>query len=129
MGELYANRFYKYYSDSNNPAQLLSQSANSEEDDNEIFEYGKFNDGTFPPYLGRIVPTQEGMILVNHVYFQCNSIIPLDILDAKEMQRRKRSENASTVAQEEDEVELSEYEKLRAERVARNQERLKMLGL
>jgi len=191
--ELYANRFYKYYSDSNNPAQLLSQSANSEEDDNEIFEYGKFNDGTFPPYLGRIVPTkcphslssksygefaydnvsweirtpfvipalrwvirglinsghlveleplslgrtdgggiiptQEGMILVNHVYFQCNSIIPLDILDAKEMQRRKRSENASTVAQEEDEVELSEYEKLRAERVARNQERLKMLGL
>jgi hypothetical protein len=44
------------------------------------------------------------------------------------MQRRRRG-NIPREEESEEEVEMSEYEKLRAERVARNAERLKALGL
>merc|ERR1712018_1045685 len=151
--------------------------------------YGKYSDGTFPPFLGRIVPTRSkinssfssspmlshnfsweirktyirpalqwvlrGLIrsahlvemkshvstgklpgtrsddrwlLLNNAYYYSNSIIPFHTLDVKELHRRKRSEIVSA-RNNEDEVELSDYEKLRAERVARNAERLKKLGL
>jgi len=49
------------------------------------------------------------------------------------MVRRKRFEKSERMGQkeeeEEEEVELSAYEKMREERVARNKERLKLLGL
>lgn len=58
---------------------------------------------------------------------------PYDVLDVKEMVRRKRFEKSERLGQkeeeEEEEVELSAYEKMREERVARNKERLKLLGL
>jgi hypothetical protein len=44
------------------------------------------------------------------------------------LQRRKRAGNIAE-EEEEDDYEMSEYERLRAERVARNAERLKALGL
>jgi len=167
-------------------------------------KYGVYTDGSFPPFLGRIVPTgwsaavgdrgsgdvtweirrayvipalhwivrglvasghlerlesavAEGgggggpggglgtaVVITNHAYY-CRSEErlgpnpggerdggPYDVLDVKEMVRRKRSENAARVEkeeEEEEEVEMSAYEKMRAERVARNKERLKLLGL
>ena len=58
---------------------------------------------------------------------------PFEVLDVKEMQRRKRAEALTEKEQKEEEereaVELSAYEKMRADRVARNKERLKLLGL
>jgi len=135
---------------------------------------GRFAEGSFPPFLGRVVPMaspssevevsweirslyvvpalrwvlrgliqsghltevepltpyslQSGVILANHVYFIDPTLEPFDVLDQKELQRRKRA-NQEEEDESEDDIELSEYEKLRAERVARNAERLKALGL
>jgi hypothetical protein len=55
---------------------------------------------------------------------------PFDVPDIKEMMRKKRAEQRGEDEESsEEEVEMSEYEQMRAARVARNQERLKMLGL
>ena len=134
---------------------------------------GSFANGSFPPFLGRMIPhsmakhgkfsweirapfqipalrwvirgliksghlgevepleqenLSSGVIMTNHVYYTDNSLQPFEILDSKELARRRRANNEQA-ASSEDEIELSEYEKLRAERVARNAERLKALGL
>lgn len=93
--------------------------------------------------------SSTGIIVPNHVYFydtkspttsekSCHYDLmdfhhqhfhPYEALDVKELQRRKRSNNDDDSSSSEDGVELSEYEKARAERVARNAERLKALGL
>jgi hypothetical protein len=70
----------------------------------------------------------SGVVMTNDIYFYDAKLQPFDELDLKELQRRKRVDKAEE-AESEDEIELSEYEKLRAERVARNAERLKALGL
>lgn len=170
--------------------------------------YGTFLDSSFPPFLGRIVPSDwspitttpdddvpvsweirapyvlpalhwvlrglvasghlerlesppgEGdsggrplpaVVITNHAYY-CDHhadsaatasdpasvprVSPYDVLDVKEMVRRKRLGNAEErraerqqEEEEEEKVEMSAYEKMRAERVARNKERLKLLGL
>jgi len=83
------------------------------------------------------------IVITNHAYYCKNNdnyndnynnrrCRPYDVLDVKEMVRRKRFEKSERMGQkeeEEEEVELSAYEKMRAERVARNKERLKLLGL
>jgi hypothetical protein len=69
------------------------------------------------------------VILTNGIYFTDASQRPFDELDVKEMQRRKRANTAGEESESEEEFEMSEYEKLRAQRVARNAERLKALGL
>ena len=134
---------------------------------------GSFSYGSFPPFLGRMVPVSlakhgkfsweirapfqvpalrwvirgliqsghigelepleqesmaSGVIMANHVYYTDNSLQPFEVLDSKELARRRRANNEEAESSE-DEVELSAYEKLRAERVARNTERLKALGL
>ena len=134
---------------------------------------GSFANGSFPPFLGRMIPhsmakhgkfsweirapfqiqalrwvirgliksghlgevepleqenLSSGVIMTNHVYYTDSSLQPFEILDSKELARRRRANNEQA-ASSEDEIELSEYEKLRAERVARNAERLKALGL
>ncbi len=63
-------------------------------------------------------------------YFHTDMYPPYDALDEKEI-LRKRRQNAAAAEESssEEEVELSEYEKARAERVARNAERLRALGL
>ena len=71
---------------------------------------------------------QSGVILPNNVYFIDTSIEPFEVLHQKEIQRRKRA-NQEESDEEAEEIELSEYEKRRAERVARNADRLKSLGL
>ena len=68
----------------------------------------------------------SGSIIANHAYY-IDDRQPFDVIDVKELQRRKRAGQEADEAEEE--VELSEYEKLRAERVARNAERLRSLGL
>ena len=133
--------------------------------------FGMYINGSFPPYLGRVVPLSgwndvswearlpfvvpalrwvlrglihsghidavepldasvgSGAIMTNDVYYWDPSLKPLEVLDSKELQRRKRANNADDDEDSESDVEMSEYEKLRAERVARNAERLKALGL
>ena len=70
----------------------------------------------------------SGVIIANDVYYWDAQLQPFEVLNLRELQRRKRANIADEEASEED-IELSEYEKLRAERVARNAERLKALGL
>ena len=70
----------------------------------------------------------SGVIMTNDIYFWDNALQPFEVLDQKELQRKKRANKESDDESEED-IELSEYERLRAERVARNAERLKALGL
>lgn len=137
---------------------------------------GRFADGSFPPYLGRVVPLHapgdqsvetvweirspyviaalrwvirglihsdhlsqvenmttdnlnSGVVLANHVYYWDSSLEPYEVLDQKELQRRKRANQEGGDPESEDDIELSEYEKMRQARVARNAERLKALGL
>ena len=74
--------------------------------------------------------TNSGVILTNDVYYYDSARKPFEVLDTRELQRKKRSDaDGGGDDESEDEVELSEYEQLRAERMARNQERLRMLGL
>jgi hypothetical protein len=79
-------------------------------------------------HSGHLTEVDTDVLLTNDVYFTDDSQQPYDILDMKEMQRRRRG-NIPREEESEEEVEMSEYEKLRAERVARNAERLKALGL
>jgi hypothetical protein len=69
----------------------------------------------------------SGVIILNHLYWVPPQLVPYEVLDMKEVQRRKRA----TAIEEKEQVvvEMSDYEKMRAERVARNAERLKALGL
>lgn len=140
-------------------------------------EVGMYADGSFPPYLGRVVPSSanydvseagsvqweiresylvpalrwvlrgliqsehiheyeqvetakdSGTILPNHVYYLDPQQEPLDVVDSKELTRRKRATNAAAEENSDEDIELSAYEKMRAERVSRNAERLKALGL
>jgi hypothetical protein len=80
-------------------------------------------------HSGHITELDSGVILTNGIYFTDASQRPFDELDVKEMQRRKRANTAGEESESEEEFEMSEYEKLRAQRVARNAERLKALGL
>lgn len=73
-------------------------------------------------------PLNLGAVLVNNAYYVDANSEPFEVLDSRELIRRKRADQEADESSEE-EVELSEYEKLRAERVARNAERLKALGL
>jgi hypothetical protein len=75
------------------------------------------------------VVSGDGVILINHAYYHSNVMRPYDALDVKEMARRKRSEHAPIQEPSRLDVNLSEYEKARLERVERNKERLKLLGL
>jgi hypothetical protein len=69
-------------------------------------------------------PLTSGVIMTNDVYYDDPASHPFDLL---EIRRKKKGEGADESS--EDEIELSEYEKLRAERVSRNAERLRSLGL
>ena len=71
-----------------------------------------------------------GIVVPSHEYYYNESFPPFEVLDEKEVLRKRRQEAAvDSDSSSEEEVELSEYEKMRAERVARNAERLKLLGL
>jgi hypothetical protein len=148
------SKFFQEYS-----SLMSSSSENS---------FGSYSNGSFPPYLGRVVPNgsevsweirepfvvpalrwilrgliqsghvtelepivpnqSHGIIMTNDVYFCDVNLQPFEQLDLKELQRRKRANQEADDSESED-IELSEYEKLRAQRVVRNTERLKMLGL
>jgi hypothetical protein len=86
-------------------------------------------DGFGNPLRGSQI-SENAVLLPNHVYYVDDTMIPFDTLDIKEMTRRKKQRNTEmTEGDSEEEVELSEYEKARAERVARNTQRLQALGL
>jgi len=147
---------------------------------------GQYAEGSFPPYLGRVVPAvssssvdgivweireqylipalrwvlrglvrsghlaevdgslSEGMsedattrtsfgsgiVVPSHEYYCNETSTPFDVLDEKEILRKRRQDAATGGdSSSEEEVELSEYEQMRAQRVARNAERLRALGL
>ena len=73
----------------------------------------------------------SGVVVPNHEYYINEEFEPFDLLDEKEIMRKRRAQAAGGDDNEssDEEVELSAYEKMRAERVARNAERLKLLGL
>lgn len=146
-----------------------------------IESFGKYANGSFPPYLGNVsicnnsnsclweirspfavpalrwiirglvhsghltatepmtgtstgesarsnVDTTAGVIVTNDIYYWDENNKPFELLDVRELKRRKAA-GKSDEEESEDEIEMSEYEKLRAERVARNAERLRALGL
>ena len=70
----------------------------------------------------------SGVIMTNDIYYWDANLHPFETLDLKELQRKKRA-NKDLDEESEEDIEMSEYEKMRAERVARNAERLKALGL
>ena len=164
--EFFAQLYYKFFSlGASDPALLESVLGD---------DIGVFTDGSFPPYLGRVVPTvhpstpmsctweirsqfvvpalrwvlrglvlsdhisewepnslssyeTESILLPNHSYFKETKKPLFEILDPR---RKKVGPIDDDEKVEEDvDIELSEYEKMRAERVARNKERLKLLGL
>jgi hypothetical protein len=156
--EEYYSKLYQAYTNSMMSAQ------------EEHGSFGLYANGSFPPYLGKVVPIagltevswqirapfvvpalrwvlrgliqsghltavenmstdlSSGVIMTNDIYYWDAKLQPFEFLDLKELQRRKRANKPDGEDSEED-IELSEYEKLRAERVVRNAERLKALGL
>lgn len=72
----------------------------------------------------------SGIVVPNHEYYVNEKFEPFELLDEKEIMRKRRAQTGGDDDESsEEEVELSAYEKMRAERVARNAERLKLLGL
>jgi Bromodomain len=72
---------------------------------------------------------EAGSILPNFIYYFDPHSQPYEVLDGRESAKKKRTANGVVNDVSDDDIELSEYEKMRAERVARNAERLKLLGL
>ena len=74
---------------------------------------------------------RAGTVIPNHKYYYNKTFPPLDVLDEKEILRKRRQDAVSknSDSSSEEEIELSAYEQMRADRVARNAERLKVLGL
>jgi hypothetical protein len=156
----------------------------------EVNGIGTYANGSFPPYLGRVLPSSSsssdcedgdaivweireqylvpalrwvlrglvrsghlnevdyslsegiledapsrthygaGMVTPSHEYYYNQTFAPFDVLDEKEIMRKRRQGAAADAAPPpEVAAELSEYEQMRAARVARNAERLKALGL
>jgi hypothetical protein len=158
-------------------AKLHFEKANLMANKSDGDSFGRYTDGSFPPYLGRVTPLlspgdqvpetmweirspyvvaslrwvirglihsghlsqledlttdnlNSGVLLANHVYCWDSTLEPYEVLAFKELQRRKRASQGGGGGDEsEDDIELSEYEKMRQARVARNAERLKSLGL
>ena len=102
----------------------LVRSGHLEEVDSSLSE-GVLDDAQSRNYFG------AGTVMPSHEYYYNQSFSPFDVLDEKEISRKRR-QTAGVVEGDkgsEEKVELSEYEQMRAERVARNAERLKALGL
>lgn len=164
LHEEYYAKLYRQYCSNDATLPVLLETASND-------GIGIYTDGSFPPYLGRIVPSMksssqghdvtweiraqfvvpairwilrglvhsehftewepfslqsyetESALLVNHAYYQNDARIPYEVLVARKKNVAEQEE------EEEEEVELSAYEKMRAERVARNAEKLKALGL
>lgn len=160
--EYYAKLYYKYCTAINTTIPILLESESSD-------SFGVYSDGSFPPFLGRVVPEtfeisvgvtweirsqfvipalrwvarglvasghlsewekfslssyeNESLVLANHAYFYNETKTPYEVI------QNKRKKTTTLEEEEEEEVELSAYEKMRAERVARNKEKLKALGL
>lgn len=154
----------------------------------EVNGIGTYANGSFPPYLGRVLPSSSsdgedgdaivweireqylipalrwvlrglvwsghlnevdyslsegvledapsrshygaGTVTPSHEYYYNQTFAPFDVLDEKEIMRKRRQGAAADAAPPpEIAAELSEYEQMRAARVARNAERLKALGL
>ena len=84
------------------------------------------------PLRESILSQNENVLLFpNHIYYIDESSDPFDILDVKELARRKKQKNTKSNDDDDsdDDIEMSEYEKARAERMARNKDRLVALGL
>jgi len=75
------------------------------------------------------IDTNAGSIVTNDVYYHDDKVKPFEVLDIRELKRKKNANKSGNDPDSDEDFEMSEYEKLRAERVARNAERLKALGL
>eukprot|EP00571_Detonula_confervacea_P003895 CAMPEP_0172323960 /NCGR_PEP_ID=MMETSP1058-20130122/49994_1 /TAXON_ID=83371 /ORGANISM="Detonula confervacea, Strain CCMP 353" /LENGTH=2248 /DNA_ID=CAMNT_0013040093 /DNA_START=17 /DNA_END=6763 /DNA_ORIENTATION=+ len=94
---------------------------------------GSLSDGILDDAPARSTAFSAGVVVPSHEYYYNNEMqtFPFDVLDEKEILRKRRmAANANeSDGSSEEEVELSAYEQMRAERVKRNAERLKALGL
>ena len=87
-------------------------------------------DGTSGDLRGPEKVDSSGVVIASNAYCRDASNVPYDVLDVREMMRKRRMERqAEEESSSEEEVEMSAYEKMRLERVKRNEERLKALGL
>jgi len=181
--EHYAKLYRKHEKDLVAASSSGSSGKDDDDDDennnNNQPSFAIYSSGSFPPYLGRVLPsrnqqgasweirppfavpalrwvlrglvvsghltateplfaggagasnhdTTAGVVLCNDVYYKDPGSVPFEVLDTRVLQRRRRAGKSDGDDSSEDEVEMSEYEKMRAERVARNAERLKALGL
>ena len=101
------------------------RSGHLDEVDSSLSE-GVLDDAQSRTYFG------AGTVTPSHVYYYNENFSLFDVLDEREILRKRRPTAAAAdggVKANEEEVELSEYEQMRAARVARNVERLRALGL
>uniref|UniRef100_A0A7S1B6X6 Uncharacterized protein n=1 Tax=Corethron hystrix TaxID=216773 RepID=A0A7S1B6X6_9STRA len=68
-----------------------------------------------------------GSVMVANAYMKSEHLF--DCVQRPVVSRAKKKEVEEEMEEEQEKIELSEYERMRADRVARNKERLKMLGL
>jgi len=178
--EYYAKLYRSFESELVSSPLVSGGNEDNSDESKEQNRFALYSSGSFPPYLGRVVPSKNqhgftweirppfavpalrwvirglvvsghltaiepmfggsgglsnhdassGVILSNDVYYwNPETCRPFEVLDTRVLQRKKRAGKFDGDDSSEDEVEMSEYEKLRAERVARNAERLKALGL
>jgi hypothetical protein len=101
---------------------------------------GSLSEGALEDAASRssIAAFGSGIVVPNHEYYYISNtdenVRPFDVLDEKEILRKRRQSAAAAdgsggAAAMDEKVELSEYEQMRAARVARNADRLKALGL
>ena len=101
----------------------LVRSGHLDEVDYSLSE-GVLDDAPTRTYFG------AGIVTPSHEYYYNQTFSPFDVLDEKEiMRKRRQGATADAAPPTQEAVELSEYEQMRAARVARNAERLKALGL
>jgi len=73
---------------------------------------------------------KNGTVVISNLYFWNNKLRPYDVVDIKRPKIKSKAEKMEEDERKKDsERELSEYEQDRARRIARNQEKLRMLGL
>jgi len=73
---------------------------------------------------------RKGVVSVSNLYYWNHELRPLDVVEVKKTKvRSKNALMAEEQKKRDEERELSEYEQDRARRIARNQEKLRALGL
>lgn len=84
-----------------------------------------------PTATSAILKSKAGTVVVSNMYYWNHEVKPFDLLDVKKAPKQKKKSEIEEEQEREKDAnrELSEYERIRLERVQRNKEKLKALGL